>query len=188
MQIPPRWLERLVELLTPPRHRENLLGDFREIQNVSYLIEAIITIPLMIWSEVRRTNRLAVVLTEAVSLMAIIAIGSRLAHYSLSLAQLLAIGVTAAALLALRRAFWNTSSLLSSEPGWNFIFRKDPKKEDSRMSLLAVPFVLAALSVFTFVQSKPSYWAGGALSLVAAVLPLPLIRQGFSTREHDIPE
>ena len=57
MRTPPDWMERLAAWLTPARQRQNLLGDFHESYRSpsAYLLQACLAIPLVAWSEIRRT-------------------------------------------------------------------------------------------------------------------------------------
>lgn len=67
---PSKITETLVYWLLPPACREEIIGDMRE-RNQSwsqFLIEATHTVPSVIYSQIRRTVNLVVVLAEAVSL------------------------------------------------------------------------------------------------------------------------
>lgn len=66
---PPKIIEAFVYWLVPPACREEVLGDMRERnQNVAqYLIEAACTVPLVIYSRIRRTTDALVALMEVLS-------------------------------------------------------------------------------------------------------------------------
>jgi hypothetical protein len=64
---PSRWLQKVVGLLIPPACREEVLGDLHERYKGpgQYLADALRTMPLLIWSRIRRTTDLQLLLTEA---------------------------------------------------------------------------------------------------------------------------
>ena len=58
---PPPWLETVVRLVVPPVCREHVLGDLRERLQASpspspfaYFSDALQTVPLVAWSQMRR--------------------------------------------------------------------------------------------------------------------------------------
>jgi hypothetical protein len=67
---PPKIIELIAGFLIPPAAREEVLGDLRErYENLArYLFEAVYTIPLVIYSRIRRTTDAVVALMEAVSM------------------------------------------------------------------------------------------------------------------------
>ncbi|HEX4002078.1 MAG TPA: hypothetical protein VHX36_05480 [Candidatus Acidoferrales bacterium] len=69
-QAPPRRLENIVALLTPPARREEVLGDLYERYKspAQYVADAALTVPLVVASQIRRMADPAVVLLEALAL------------------------------------------------------------------------------------------------------------------------
>jgi hypothetical protein len=69
---PPRAIEAIVSLLTPPACREHVVGDLHEryAGTAHYLAEAIWTIPMVIASRIRRTTDPRVLLMEAFAIYA----------------------------------------------------------------------------------------------------------------------
>jgi hypothetical protein len=67
---PPKIIELIAGFLIPPASREEVLGDLRErYENLArYLFEAAYTIPLVLYSRIRRTTDAVVALMEAVSM------------------------------------------------------------------------------------------------------------------------
>jgi hypothetical protein len=67
---PPRILERIIGLLIPPSRREDVLGDLRERYAGfgRYIVESIRTVPMVIFSAIRRTTDPQLFLTEALLL------------------------------------------------------------------------------------------------------------------------
>jgi hypothetical protein len=69
-QGPPRSIEKIVALLTPPARREEVLGDLHEryASPQQYVTDAIRAVPLVVASQIRRTTDLGVLFLEAFSL------------------------------------------------------------------------------------------------------------------------
>lgn len=67
---PPKMIERIAGWLIPPACREEVLGDLRERRGhaFEYSIEAVHTIPCVVYSRIRRTTDPVVLLMEAASL------------------------------------------------------------------------------------------------------------------------
>ena len=67
---PPKIIEAAVELLLPPACRESVLGDLCESYTspIRYLRDAILTVPLVIVSRIRRTTDAGLLLLEAFAL------------------------------------------------------------------------------------------------------------------------
>src|SRR5437764_2769754 len=67
MAAPPPFLERLVGLIVPPACREEVVGDLHEryASLPQYIAEALVTVPLVIVSRIRRTTDFQVLLMEA---------------------------------------------------------------------------------------------------------------------------
>jgi hypothetical protein len=67
---PPKIIELIAGFLIPPASREEVLGDLRERYEslARYLFEAAYTIPLVLYSRIRRTTDAVVALMEAVSM------------------------------------------------------------------------------------------------------------------------
>jgi hypothetical protein len=65
-------LEALVSFLTPPACRESVIGDLREryVSDSQYFVEAVWTIPAVVWSRIRRTTDPQVLLMEGLALYA----------------------------------------------------------------------------------------------------------------------
>lgn len=70
--MPPRWLERIVHILTPPAYREALLGDLRERYRsiAHYIADAWYAIPWVIASRAKRVCDPGVLLMDAILLYA----------------------------------------------------------------------------------------------------------------------
>jgi hypothetical protein len=68
--VPPKPIERFVGFFIPPACREEVLGDLHErFQNTPrYVVDAIMTVPLVIVSRIRRTTDPVVFLMEAIVL------------------------------------------------------------------------------------------------------------------------
>ena len=64
-------LEAIVGFLIPPSCRESVAGDLRErnLSDGDYIIEAAATIPLVVWSRIRRTTDPRVLLLEGLVCM-----------------------------------------------------------------------------------------------------------------------
>jgi hypothetical protein len=67
---PSRFAERLVWLLLPPVYREPVLGDLREryVSPAQYFLDAVVVIPCVLVSRIRRTTDPGVLLLEALVL------------------------------------------------------------------------------------------------------------------------
>jgi len=67
---PPRQIETIVAVFTPPARREEVLGDLHERYKspAQYLAGAALTVPLVVASQIRRTADPGVVLLEALAL------------------------------------------------------------------------------------------------------------------------
>ncbi len=70
MRRPPAWMETMAGLLIPPACREHVLGDLQERYRfpAQYLADVLRTAPAVIFSRVRRTTDLQVLLMEAFAL------------------------------------------------------------------------------------------------------------------------
>ena len=68
--VPPKPIERIVGFFTPPACREEVLGDLHErFQSTPrYVVDAVMTVPLVILSRIRRTTDPVVFLMEAIVL------------------------------------------------------------------------------------------------------------------------
>jgi hypothetical protein len=68
--MPPRWLEKIVEILTPPAYREVLLGDLRERYRsvLHYISDAWFAIPWVICSRAKRVCDPGVIVMDAILL------------------------------------------------------------------------------------------------------------------------
>ena len=68
--VPPKPIERIVSFLTPVACREEVLGDLHErFQSTPrYVLDAIMTVPLVVLSRIRRTTDPVVFLMEAIVL------------------------------------------------------------------------------------------------------------------------
>jgi hypothetical protein len=68
--IPPRWIEKIVEILTPPAYREVLPGDLRERYRsiLHYISDGWYAIPCVIYSRARRVCDPGVLLLEGILL------------------------------------------------------------------------------------------------------------------------
>jgi hypothetical protein len=66
----PKSLEKLVGLLIPPACREEVLGDLHErfLSMPRYVVDALMTVPLVLLSRIRRTTDAVVFLMEAIVL------------------------------------------------------------------------------------------------------------------------
>ena len=67
---PPELIEAIIARLIPPACRENVMGDFAEQYRspAQYLFNALAALPFIVASQIRRTFRLAVFLSEASAL------------------------------------------------------------------------------------------------------------------------
>lgn len=67
MPAPPRWLERIVGILTPPACREVVLGDLYERYRspLRYISDAWYAVPCVVYSRIRRTADAGVLLMDA---------------------------------------------------------------------------------------------------------------------------
>jgi hypothetical protein len=65
-------LEAIVTFLIPPACREGVAGDLRErnLSDSDYLAEAVVTVPMVVWSRIRRTTDARVLLLEGLILYA----------------------------------------------------------------------------------------------------------------------
>jgi len=65
----PKHLETIVRLLLPPASREHVLGDLHERykSRKSYLVDALLVLPAVITSRIRRTTDVQVFLMEALT-------------------------------------------------------------------------------------------------------------------------
>jgi hypothetical protein len=69
---PVKRLEAIVSFLIPPECRESVAGDLRErnLSDGDYFVEAVATIPMVVWSRIRRTTDPRVLLLEGLVLYA----------------------------------------------------------------------------------------------------------------------
>lgn len=176
---PPRVLEAVVELLTPPACREHVLGDLHERYTGprQYILDALRTLPWVIASRVRRTMDHQALLMEAFALyLSFLAaawrLDGRLFLYEQDGFLRLAIPVVAA-LLALRLAD------AYANPA-----KQSPLKPILDAALAAAFAFLpqAALSVFVPQWTAPGWilLTGGGLS----VLLVSTLRMLFPARGH----
>ena len=63
---PPRYLEVILEILLPPRRREELLGDLAEryVSPAQYARDVLTVLPAILWSQIRRTTGFEAALLE----------------------------------------------------------------------------------------------------------------------------
>jgi hypothetical protein len=84
---PPPIIEAVVGLLLPPACREHVLGDSCErfTSPRRYLLDAARTVPLVVWSQVRRTSTITLVVAEfAVVYLSFLSAAGRVDARSLS--------------------------------------------------------------------------------------------------------
>lgn len=70
MRLPPKIAEAVTRFFLPPACREHVLGDLQEkcTSRRQYIRDSLRTVPLVIWSRIRRTTDPAVLLLEALAL------------------------------------------------------------------------------------------------------------------------
>src|SRR5262249_523709 len=64
---PPRLIEAIIERLVPPACRERVLGDWNEryVSTPEYVVGALFALPFLVASQVRRTFKVEIVVSEA---------------------------------------------------------------------------------------------------------------------------
>jgi hypothetical protein len=174
-QGPPKNVETIVALLTPPARREEVLGDLHEryASPRQYVVDAIRAVPLVVASQIRRTSDLGGLLLEAFALYLSFLVGASRASSALrdqprALSLLIP---TAVALVALRFVDAYTSG-----------GKRSPLKSILGATI-AVAFAFlseTALSIAKF-EVGLSSWAlfrGGGLAVAA----VSMLRIAFPTR------
>ena len=179
-EAPPLWLEALAALLTPPRVREDVLGDLHELYRNSsqYFVEVLGAIPRVVLSEIRRTRAACLFPCDAVIVLAAMGHGREAVGLEWALPPwMVAITLIVPTLLVLRRAY--------RTPSTRFTCFVEP----------AVALVTAMIATATirplWPQGSVSFGAlalGGTFAYVAMVMMLSFLESGRGTFAADGPK